>query len=298
MKLQYVGSWPGSFKDCDTYEVECCVIIGYNLDSISLVREFHVDKFSIIHRLEDNLRAKFSYIPFCLQSMDVFSREGICTIDSHLPCDMFNILLAERQGVCKDISSLLARFTKRQLPAAFWVGFEGESTEVEEQLIRLGYISDENELAMWSALDQKIELANPRVKIQAVNDEKMLRSFIQVLTELLPDDAKAIAQYYQQGAPLLLHKLSRFKMFVGYLDGQVVSTCSVFISQGVVGIFDVITLPKTRGQQVGTTMTQFAMKVGQQLGVEAATLTATNEAKYLYEKLGFTALKEMKVFSI
>jgi len=45
-------------------------------------------------------------------------------------------------------------------------------------------------------------------------------------------------------------------------------------------------------------MTSYAANKGFELGAKFATLTATDNAKFVYEKIGFKPLKLMKVYNL
>jgi ribosomal protein S18 acetylase RimI-like enzyme len=51
-----------------------------------------------------------------------------------------------------------------------------------------------------------------------------------------------------------------------------------------------------RGRGLGKLMTQWGMLEAKAKGFDRCILTATNDAKYLYRKLGFVDVKTMKVY--
>jgi ribosomal protein S18 acetylase RimI-like enzyme len=117
------------------------------------------------------------------------------------------------------------------------------------------------------------------------------------LSIILPiDEQQAIQSFYEQSAPILLSKNCSLRLFVGYESGKPISLSSSFCDEEIVSIFDVIVLPEMRGKGLGKAMTLRAMSDAQKRGFNKCILTATNDAKYLYQKLGFKDLKTMKVY--
>lgn len=74
---------------------------------------------------------------------------------------------------------------------------------------------------------------------------------------------------------------------LGRLDGRPVATASYLLAEGIVGIFDVSTVPEARQRGIGTTMTVAALQAGRAEGYEIAFLQPSAMGHNLYERLGF-----------
>ena len=85
---------------------------------------------------------------------------------------------------------------------------------------------------------------------------------------------------------------------IGKYDGQLAATSSIYLHKNIVGIYDVITLPAFRGKGIAQAMTLAAAKRGFEFGKDYAVLSATDNAKFVYEKLGFQALKMLSVYNL
>lgn len=70
------------------------------------------------------------------------------------------------------------------------------------------------------------------------------------------------------------------------------------LTKDVGGVYDVISVPDVRGMGIGTAMTKKSMEYAQKNGKKYAVLTATDSAKYVYEKIGFHATKDMSVYNL
>lgn len=120
---------------------------------------------------------------------------------------------------------------------------------------------------------------------------------ISVLNGILPpEEHLAVRSFYEQSVPVLLSQACSLKLFVGYENGKPISLSSLFCGYGIASVFDVIVLPEMRGRGLGQAMTKRAMLCALENDFNQCVLTATNDAKYLYQKLGFHEIKMMKVY--
>jgi predicted GNAT family acetyltransferase len=218
-------------------------------------------------------------------------------IDSGLSSDMFNILCCEGTSKRESIQDAIHHFGKKGIPFAFWVGFEQDPVWLEEELEKLGLAQVEMEWAMACELDQEWKPPQASILVRQVSDQETLQDFISILCALLPAHEHAsIKSFYSQSTHILLNPESALTLFVGYDKEEPISTASVYMHSGLASIFDIIVLPQMRGRGIGKQMTLQAMRYAKEKGMITAILTATNDARYLYEKLGFKVVKEMKVF--
>ena len=90
----------------------------------------------------------------------------------------------------------------------------------------------------------------------------------------------------------------RFMSFVGYADGEPVSTTSVVCGAGVIGVYNVATLPGSRRRGFGEAVMRHALdEVRKELGVERVILQSTPAGLALYERMGFRTVARVAVYS-
>lgn len=75
--------------------------------------------------------------------------------------------------------------------------------------------------------------------------------------------------------------------YLGRLAGEPVATASLLPAGGIVGIYDVSTVPEARGRGIGTSMTLAALQVARTLGYGIAFLQPSAMGRPLYERIGF-----------
>jgi ribosomal protein S18 acetylase RimI-like enzyme len=123
--------------------------------------------------------------------------------------------------------------------------------------------------------------------VELVHDVEQLRSWLHPLQAgfHLPE-AQTTARYElfaRQGfGPEV-----PWRLYNGVLEGQVVAASRLFCAAGVAGIYDVATLPRARGQGVGTAMTLAPLLEARDLGYRLGVLGAAEEGQRLYRRLGF-----------
>lgn len=76
---------------------------------------------------------------------------------------------------------------------------------------------------------------------------------------------------------------------LAYDEGEPVSACSLFIKDGVAGIYLVSTIPEQRGNGLGSYMTCVALDRARRLGCKLAVLQSTTQARSMYDAIGFSS---------
>lgn len=245
-----------------------------------------------------NIKGKFSYLPSHNKQMTVETIGGTLLIDSGLQSNMFNLLCCNGIANRASVKTAMDFFKSKKLPYAFWIGFEDDPFWLEDELLVLGLVTEEIEWAMRCNLDKQALIPmSTDFDIRRVQNPDGIQDVIHVMNAILPlEERSAIQAFYEQSASVLLSKDSSLTFFVGYEDGKPISLSSTFYDQEMASIFDVIVLPEMRGNGLGKLMTLRAMLGAQERGLNTCVLTATNDAKYLYQKIGFKDLKTMKVY--
>jgi GNAT superfamily N-acetyltransferase len=89
-----------------------------------------------------------------------------------------------------------------------------------------------------------------------------------------------------------------FMSYVGYVDDEPVSTTSIVSGAGVIGVYNVATLPGSRRRGFGEAVMRLALEdVRRELGVERVILQSTPAGLALYERMGFRTVARVSVYS-
>jgi ribosomal protein S18 acetylase RimI-like enzyme len=90
----------------------------------------------------------------------------------------------------------------------------------------------------------------------------------------------------------------RFISYVGYVDEEPVSTTSIVSGAGVIGVYNVATLPGSRRRGFGEAVMRYALDdVRRQRGAERVILQSTPAGLSLYERMGFRTVARVAVYS-
>ena len=84
--------------------------------------------------------------------------------------------------------------------------------------------------------------------------------------------------------------------YLGYLNGEPVSTSCVFFGGGAAGIYNVATLPEARGKGLGAAITLQPLLDARQAGYRVGTLQSSDMGFNVYKKLGFRHLCQIENF--
>ena len=84
--------------------------------------------------------------------------------------------------------------------------------------------------------------------------------------------------------------------YLGYLNGEPVSTSCVFFGGGAAGIYNVATLPEARGKGLGAAITLQPLLDARQAGYRIGTLQSSDMGFNVYKKLGFRHLCQIENF--
>jgi len=84
--------------------------------------------------------------------------------------------------------------------------------------------------------------------------------------------------------------------YLGYLNGEPVSTSTVFYGGGAAGIYCVATLPKARGKGIGAALTLKPLQDAREMDYRVGVLQSSEMGFNLYQKLGFRHLCQIEYF--
>jgi len=136
----------------------------------------------------------------------------------------------------------------------------------------------------WRQVPPELEIA-PAVAA----DMSALESLLNVTFAMPLDSVRAFA-------------LSRFighaevQMFVGRIDGKIVTTATSLLSGDTAGVFQVGTLEQHRGKGLGNVMTGHAIKAAVEKGAHISYLQASALGYPVYEKMGFKTVLTHTMF--
>jgi len=84
--------------------------------------------------------------------------------------------------------------------------------------------------------------------------------------------------------------------YLGYLNGNPVSTSCLFYGGGAAGIYSVATLPEARGKGIGAALTLKPLQDARKRGYRLGTLQSSDMGFNVYKKLGFKHVCQVEFF--
>lgn len=89
-----------------------------------------------------------------------------------------------------------------------------------------------------------------------------------------------------------------FASYVGYVDGEPVSTTAIVMGCGAIGVYNVATVPTRQRHGFGEAVMRYAVAEAQrEHGVERVILQSTPAGFKLYERMGFRTVTRVAVYS-
>jgi ribosomal protein S18 acetylase RimI-like enzyme len=212
----------------------------------------------------------------------------------------FNGVLAERQPGPQDeqlVQETVAYFQSHGVPRwTWWVGGTARPQDWADQLERVGMRFEHETPGMALEL-QALNGGSwqvPGLGIQPVIDLPSLRLWCQVFVVGYGLNPEWAGPFYDLMSKLGLDLPTRG--YLGYLNGEPVAASTLFLAEGVAGIYNVATLPEARRKGIGAALTVAPLLEARQLGYRAAILQSSQAGFPVYRRLGFEKLCEIEVF--
>lgn len=257
--------------------------------------------------LLDGLAGKAGYYVAKMKGpASVRQRGDITVVDSGIASDTFNCVVSrgldetgdpDASDTIRAIADICSNFNEAELPAAWWTCDGIRPEFVARELARYHFIEDETDVGMLADLES-IPPANAPggFVVRVVSTAQGVLEQGALLAGLAePADPHTLAYYTNVSE---LDDLDGpMRLFVGYLDGQPVSTASLFRDGDTAHVYDVSTSPAARGQGVGTAMMRAVLEHAREAGARRAGLMASDEGIGVYRRMGFKEVCLFRVYS-
>jgi ribosomal protein S18 acetylase RimI-like enzyme len=179
----------------------------------------------------------------------------------------------------------------------WWVGADSDPGVADELLA-----ADATELqtlpVMALALDRLPETPWPAgLRIDRVNGPAEIAEFTAAYSPLrgVPDAAVPAAAEREINRSADYDDTIRF---AARIDGRVVGTAGLSVSNGVAGIYVVATDPRYRRRGIGAAVTGAALRAARYRGLRVATLQASTDGESVYRRMGFAKVSDYRLFSV
>ena len=256
----------------------------------------------IIHAIESNLIAKVKHYPSLLPGMFVIENQKITQINSNEQTSTFNIICNAKFPETVDreeVRSIGEYYRSKQLPVCWWVGPSTTPNNMSDLLKEDGWTYEATDLGL-AANVRTIQVHSEPLRgidIERVQNLDGIMDFASVFASFFGESERlAILNFYEKVGQRGFCDRDPLQNFVVYSDGQPVATSSFFVSHGVAGFYDCLTIPEMRRKGIGLAMMMKRFQLVLDMGVPWVTLSSSYDSRRLYQRLGFKKYCEFSTF--
>lgn len=255
---------------------------------------------ALVHAIRGNLCSFFRYVARKRSNGDRFENDKFVRWYTSLSHPWFNGFVCSAPPSQADgefIRDTIQYFKEKQVGIfSCWLEPHLNRADWEPFLVSYGFGFTDGTPGM--AVDLHTLPESPSLteglEIHIVEDKAEMRTWAHIFTlgyGMPPDWEEAVFDtWFQLGLDFPIRN------YLGYMNGEPVSTSTVFYGSGVAGIYDVATLPEARGQGLGTTLTLAPLLDARESGYRIGVLQSSEMGFGVYQKMGFQHLCQIEYF--
>jgi ribosomal protein S18 acetylase RimI-like enzyme len=250
----------------------------------------------------DNLRESFRVIAASRGDGEVRELRGVSIASSGVTFQMFNAaFLSEPVGQDAELTQRImlpkVHFNARGLEWAFWVCEDWMATGTRRRsrtaFERHGLRHSVDLPGMVADQLRPPARALPRIEVRRVTPGPTRDAFCSIGSLCFHVPLPWFLEVFESPSVW-----ERFAAFVGYADGQAVSTAAIVMGAGAAGVYNVATLPGHQRRGYGEAVMRHALEEARRLnGVSRMVLQSTPAGYRLYERMGFRSVTRVSVCS-
>jgi ribosomal protein S18 acetylase RimI-like enzyme len=242
--------------------------------------------------IEANMIGQYRAIYAHWPSVEVHDEPEMTWVTSNLSHPFLNCVLRAQFApgeVSARIEATLAHFRSRRLPMAWYIGSSTQPADLGKHLMAHGltHAVDETGMAVDLLALNESQPAPAGLVIEHVSD-------VETLPEWLHLTAIGFG-YTDFVSDILLDLYTRlgfgshrpWRLYIGFLEGELVAASRLFLAAGVAGVYSVATVPAARRRGIGTAMTLAPLRDARSMGYRIGVLRAARMGLGVYRRLGF-----------
>lgn len=141
------------------------------------------------------------------------------------------------------------------------------------------------------------QVLSDQFSITKVQTEEDLKTFFEVAKPANPLTDDDVEGFFTAFRNIGFSDEAPLQSYIGWYDGNPVSTSSVYYGNGIAGIYCVSTLSEYRGKGFGAAITAYPLYEARQKGYKSTILHATDMGHPVYKKIGFEDYFKMELWS-
>jgi GNAT superfamily N-acetyltransferase len=195
----------------------------------------------------------------------------------------------DRDDADRYINGIIRTFRERQAAITWLIGPSDSPADLGERLLRHGFSRNET----WHGMAHDLSgldcppIDYHGIDIVTISSDRERREWADVVTRSFEFPRSVNTLLRDSIGARSSTDAANWYHHLAYMNGTPVAACTLFVTDGVAGIYLVSTVPEARGQGLGTLMTWRALCQARDLGCTLGVLQSTESAHSIYEKLGF-----------
>ncbi len=190
--------------------------------------------------------------------------------------------VGRRRVISEDIERAIAPYRQHHLPFQWWLMRGREPDGLRDQLASLGMQSWGGAPAMALALDRWSPhgpAPHPALHVRRASSHADGEAAVRIICDV----------FYVPEAPMARWTILNpaFEVYVAHWETTPVAALATLRQGDVVGVYHVATARGMRRRGIAASLLVRALQDARAVGCTLATLTATPDARHLYERLGF-----------
>ncbi len=199
------------------------------------------------------------------------------------------VLGASAEEIGSRVDEMVAAFAHRALPMVWWVTPSTSPVDLATYLTARGLKSVGIRPGMaidLATLPQQSTQA-PEVEITKVTDTDAYQAWVRIFAASYGHQPEIAQRYFELTSRRIGSAETDVQHYLAWLDGAPVATTTLFLSDGVAGLYHVGTLPEARGRGIGTALVQASLMEAQSRGARHCVLYSSAMGLNIYRRLGF-----------
>ena len=250
----------------------------------------------------NNLRESFRVIASSRAGGELHELDGVSIASAGVTFQMFNAaFLAGPVGSEADMKQRIilpnSFFNAHGLEWAYWVCLDfldAQSRKRHRRLFEARGLRLSTELPGMIA-DRLLPPVNPlpHLEIRRVRDRASANAFCEIGSVCFHVPLAWFHEVFDNDVVW-----QRFASYVGYFEGEPVATAATVFGGGVIGVYNVATLPALQRRGFGEALMRHALaEAHREHGMERLVLQSTPAGLRLYERMGFRTVTRVAVYS-